>query len=227
MYSRFINNNGSGAGPQAAPHLTSSAHFLGSKSGSVLSTPSTPKVTRSTASSTTSTASSTPKNTLLNNTSTLSTLNSTFMGNNNAAGGGGGGGGGNSEFAGKGLLKRMDSVHGRAKELKNFYILSMGHRIQFMQYDDAGVSLFVSSLFFFFSFCLWYHLTIILLRKANLTNCTNSNVVTTGQRNDLPLKRGPKPRRRKVRFLVQLRVLVPADQRVRHDDAGVPQVQRH
>lgn len=38
-------------------------------------------------------------------------------------------------------LQRMDSVHGRSRELKNFYILSMGHRIQFIQYDDAGVSL--------------------------------------------------------------------------------------
>lgn len=38
-------------------------------------------------------------------------------------------------------LKRMDSVHGRSRELKNFYILSMGHRIQFMQYDDAAVSI--------------------------------------------------------------------------------------
>ncbi len=37
-------------------------------------------------------------------------------------------------------LQRMDSVHGRSRELKNFYILSMGHRIQFIQYDEAGVS---------------------------------------------------------------------------------------
>lgn len=45
------------------------------------------------------------------------------------------------QFAAKGQLKRMDSVHGRSKELKNFHILSMGHRIQFMQYDEAGVSI--------------------------------------------------------------------------------------
>jgi hypothetical protein len=38
------------------------------------------------------------------------------------------------------MLKRMDSVHGRSREMRNFFILSMGHRIQFMQYDDAGVS---------------------------------------------------------------------------------------
>lgn len=43
-------------------------------------------------------------------------------------------------------LQRMDSVHGRSRELKNFYILSMGHRIQFIQYDDAGVSEFSSVL---------------------------------------------------------------------------------
>jgi hypothetical protein len=36
-------------------------------------------------------------------------------------------------------LRRMDSVHGRSKEMRNFYILSMGHRIQFMQYDEKGV----------------------------------------------------------------------------------------
>ena len=35
-------------------------------------------------------------------------------------------------------LRRMDSVHARSKEMRNFYILSMGHRIQFMQYDEKG-----------------------------------------------------------------------------------------
>jgi hypothetical protein len=35
------------------------------------------------------------------------------------------------------MLKRMDSVHAKSK--KNFYILSMGHRIQFLKFDDNGV----------------------------------------------------------------------------------------
>ncbi len=53
----------------------------------------------------------------------------------------------------------MDSVNGKSKEMKNFYILSMGHRIHFMQYDGEGVSsadlvVVVVVLLLFYFFCL-------------------------------------------------------------------------
>ena len=55
----------------------------------------------------------------------------------------------------------MDSVNGKSKEMKNFYILSMGHRIHFMQYDGEGVSsanlvvvVLVVVLVLFYFFCL-------------------------------------------------------------------------
>lgn len=154
-YSRFINNNGSSASgsssstpraltassalvPPANPKsATPKFMFSANPAGKFMFPPAH------------TTSQPAPSSTAV---STISTVDAV---NKNSSNG----------FAGKGMLKRMDSVHGRSKELKNFYILSMGHRIQFIQYDETGVSAtkLLYTFYFFSDGYFFIHLQTILL----------------------------------------------------------------
>lgn len=86
-------------------------------------------------------------------------------------------------------------------------------------------------------FLRWYYVLFFKIKYPNnvflffsavqFTNlCIFYYYFRAGKRNYLSIERRAEPRRRKERVPIQLRELGATNQRIRHDVAGIPQVQR-